>query len=338
MTLNPNKPILLNRNEYFFPHPPEVIRALTSPYEENFISHYAQTSELDSLKIAISNKYNVDKSDILLGHGAEDIFVKILSWFRKEIDSIVIEDFSWTNYLHIAEGFEYHVHSIPTLQLNNSFCFNKNGFYEKLSQLKSSIVFITSPNNPTGHTTDLNDFYNLASFFPQHIFILDSVYNEIINPHYNSLFTLKNIIFIGSFSKFFGMPGLRLGYAIGSLPRAFQLNLGLQPSTIYAALAALNNFETYQDNRNFMLSFTQSLLEKNYRNLEIYKSSAPFFLAKVTSLQNSSQIDFARAEIVSGVIPKYIYRDEDIYLRFGLGPKEICSKIEVYLNSLSSIL
>ena len=334
IVMNHNKAnkLNLNRNEYFFNHPSEVIFALTSPYEENFISHYAQPYELEKLKKAISDIYNVDKNFVLLGHGAEDIFVKILSWFRKEINSIVIEDFSWTNYLHIAEGFNYAVSIIPTLELNNTFSFNKEGFYEKLSHLKSSIVFITTPNNPTGHSANLTDIYSLAQYFPEHIFILDSVYNEIIDPYYSSLFTLKNIIFIGSFSKFFGMPGLRLCYSICSLPKAFQLNLGLQPTTIYAALAALNNFNIYQSNRNFMLEFSKKLSSKNYRNLKIYESCAPFFLSKVI---NSKGINFQEIEEKSGVVPKYINRNEDIYLRFGLGPEEVCSKIELYLNLIT---
>ncbi len=322
--------LFLNRNEYFFTHPTEVIRALTSPYEENFVSHYAKSSELDSLKSALSNIYNVDKEHILLGHGAEDIFVKILSWFRKERDAVVIEDFSWANYLHIAEGFQYEVFAIPTLEGADFFRFNYQAFYNKLSQLKSGIVFVTSPNNPTGHLVDSAEFYKLASSFPEHIFILDSVYNEIISKDYAKLFKLKNIIFVGSFSKFFGMPGLRLGYAIGTLPKAFQLNLGLQPSTIHAALAALNNINYYQENRHFMLQFTRSLLTKKWKGLKIYKSFAPFFLVKIEMPLKKE--NFAKAEAVAGIIPKYIHRTDSTYIRFGLGPQDICNRVEMYLQ------
>lgn len=352
--MSPKQIFYLNRNEYFFNHPPEVIQALTAPSRiqnedkraptheksdqaeriaEEFISHYARPSELETLRNALAEKYSVNTNLILLGHGAEDIFVKILSWFRKEMDSIVIEDFSWTNYLHIAEGFDYQVSTIPVQKTEYTFCFNQTAFYEKLTTLKSAIVFVTSPNNPTGHKVNLTDFHKLVSSFPQHIFILDSVYNEIIDKNYAPLFSLKNFILVGSFSKFFGMPGLRLGYAIGTLPTAFQLNLGLQPSTIYAALAALKHFSEYQNNRQFMLEFANSLLRKKFKYLKIYQSFAPFFLAKVI---NKEKKNFEFAEAQSGVIPKYIYRGEETYLRFGLGPKEICEKIEIYLNEIEN--
>lgn len=324
--------LLLNRNEYFFNHPPDVIRALTSPYEENFISHYAKTDELNYLKKEISKLYNVDQNLVLLGHGAEDIFVKILSWFRKEMDAVVIEDFSWTNYFHIAEGFQYKTTTVSTIEKDNAFYFNTAGFYEILKQLKSAIVFITSPNNPTGHCIDTHELTNLASLFPQHLFILDSVYDEIKNKNYTQFLSLQNCILVGSFSKFFGMPGLRLGYALGQLPRAFQLNLGLQPSTIYAALAALDNFNIYQENRDFMLSFSNNMFQKNLTKVKIYQSYAPFFLVKLPhKILNTTE-----AEEISGVVPKYILRNKENFIRFGLGPKEICDRIEYYLTTLYS--
>ena len=329
--MNSNRNLIhLNRNEYFFPHPPEVIRALKSPYEENFISHYAKPYELENLKLAIAQKYNVDKNSLLLGHGAEDIFVKILSWFRKEIHSVVMEDFSWTNYHHIAEGFQYKVSTIPVLETDTFFAFNTLGFYDKLSEVSQSIIFVTCPNNPTGHGIDLSEFYGLASAFPQHIFILDSVYNEVCSENYASLFSLSNVILVGSFSKFFGMPGLRLGYAIGSLPKAFQLNLGLQPSTISAAMAALKNIDAYEQNRNYMLTFAKNLLRKDYKNVQIYPTQAPFFLAKI----KNNRVQFEEIEQATGILPKYIHRENEIFIRFGLGPKMICEKIENYLAYL----
>ena len=322
--------IYLNRNEYFFKHPPDVIQALSLSFEEKFISHYASTKELSLLKKTLAIIYHVNENSVLLGHGAEDIFVKLLSWFRKEKSSIVMEDFSWTNYLHIAEGFQYDVHTVPVIQSESGFKFDKDGFIRKLGQLNSSIVFITTPNNPTGHDVAIPDLVHLVSLFPNHLFIIDTVYNEIVNVNYAQLFSLKNCIFVGSFSKFFGLPGLRLGYALGQLPNAFQLNLGLQPSTIYAALAALNNYQIYKKNRDEMLSFSRKLFLEKSEKFKVYETHAPFFLIKVYH----KEAPFHLAEEKSGVVPKIIYRDKEIYVRFGLGPKEIQDKVAIYLNTL----
>jgi histidinol-phosphate aminotransferase len=329
--------IYLNRNEYFFRHPAEVKKALSSAYQENFISHYARPSQINELKQALAKVYGVSEKKVLLGHGAEDIFVKLLSWFRKEISSIVIEDFSWANYLHIAGGFQYQVHTVPVLESKTQFIFNKKGFEEKLASLKSAIIFLTTPNNPTGHRIEISDLVSLATQFPNHLFMIDAVYNEIIEPEYKQIFPLENCIFVGSFSKFFGLPGLRLGYAIGNLPEAFQLNLGLQPSTIDAALAALFHYDHYKKNRDFMLAYSKELLDRKYPHLHIYPTFAPFFLVKVLPKKEKlteNSFVFRRAEEKSGVVPKIIFRDGECYLRFGLGPTEICQKVTAYLKAL----
>lgn len=323
----------LNRNEYFFDHHPDVIKALIPPFEECAISHYAKQEELLELKKSLSQKLHVETDKIMLAHGAEDVFVKLLCYLRKGFRTVVVEDFSWTNYLHIAHGFSYDVVHIPTLLSADRFAFNWDGFRRYLSSKEPAIVFITSPNNPTGHSVSLSELHFLVSDFPDHMFILDSVYNDIFCDAYQNLFALQNLIFIGSFSKFFGMPGLRLGYAVGNLPSAFQLNLGLQPSAIQAALAALANMDWYAQNRAHMLAFTKDLCQRDLKNVLVYPSDAPFFLARISNL-NPERAE--KAEASSGVRPKYLLKDGVHYVRFGLGPDVICRKILMYLDAFQS--
>lgn len=319
----------LNRNEYFFDHHPAVIKALIPAYEEYGISHYAKPEDLLRLKQSLAEKLFVDANQIMLAHGAEDVFVKLLCHLKSSFNSVVVEDFSWTNYLHIAQGFSYHVVHISNICLNDRFAFNMCGFKNYLENKDPAIVFITSPNNPTGHSVSLTELHDLVNQFPNHTFILDSVYNEIFCKEYSELFKLKNLILIGSFSKFFGMPGLRLGYAIGNLPKAFQLNLGLQPNAINAALAALFHIDWYQSNRNEMLSFLEKLYQIEFKNIHIYKSNAPFFLAKIAHL--TPEIS-QQAELHSGVRPKYILKDSEHFVRFGLGPNSVCERILKYFE------
>jgi histidinol-phosphate/aromatic aminotransferase/cobyric acid decarboxylase-like protein len=129
------------------------------------------------------------------------------------------------------------------------------------------------------------------------------------------------------------MPGLRLGFAIGQLPKAFHLNLGLQPSTINAAITALDHIDYYQANRIFMLNFIQKISKKNLKEVTFYKSNAPFFMVKINNKQKFSELKFY-CEKRSGIVPKYIDKNGDVYIRFGLGPEFICKKIEIYLEAL----
>lgn len=321
----------LDRNEYFFPHHPDVLHIFQA-FHDSEISKYALITEQHFLREKLAEKlYLKDPKKLTLAHGAEDILVKSLSWFRSQYDSVVIEDFCWNNYLHIASGFGYHVHKINSLNSENNFYLDFNILKKKLSQISHTLVMLTSPNNPTGHSVPLENLLSLIQEFPNHTFLLDMVYAPLFSLNFSELFQYKNALFIGSFSKFFGIPGLRIGFAIGQLPYAFHLNLGMQARSILACHTVLNHIDWYQKNRDSMLQYAKKTANISRKNILIYQSNAPFFLAKILNTKNLDSI-ITNAELNSGVCPKYIAKNDFHYIRFGLGPKIICEKIEKYLS------
>ncbi len=323
---------MLDRNEYFFSHHPEVLEVFHS-FRESNLSKYASISEQQILCKALAGYLNVeDFQKITLAHGAEDILVKSLSWFKSKFNSVVVEDFCWNNYLHIASGFGYQIHKIQSLSSGNKFFLDINSLKKQLSLLSlPTLVLLTSPNNPTGHSVNLENLLSLIQEFPNHTFLLDMVYAPLFSMKLSELFIYENIILIGSFSKFFGMPGLRIGFAIGNLPNAFKLNLGMQTSSLLACKTALNNINWYQKNRDFMLQFMNYTKNIPRKNIFIYQSDATFFLAKILNT-NHYNSTIMNAESASGVRPKYICKNDVHYIRFGLGPEHICNKIEKYLS------
>lgn len=323
---------MLDRNEYFFSHHPEVLQVFHSFTESN-LSKYASINEQQALLKDLANHLCIeDPQKITLAHGAEDILVKSLSWLKSKINSVVVEDFCWNNYLHIASGFGYQIHKIQTLSYGNKFYLDINSLKNQLKILSlPTLVLLTSPNNPTGHSVNLENLLSLIQEFPKHTFLLDMVYAPLFSMKLSELFKYENVIIIGSFSKFFGMPGLRIGFAIGNLPNSFQLNLGMQTSSLLACKSALNNINWYQKNRDFMLQYMNHCKNMPRKNICIYQSDATFFLAKIL---NTNQYDWIimNAEENSGVRPKYICKNDAHYIRFGLGPEHICNKIEKYLS------
>ena len=327
----PTSVLMLDRNEYFFPHHPEVLNVYHS-FSEGNLSNYASIKEQQSLNEILANHLQLnDSQKITLAHGAEDILVKSLSWLKSRYHTVVVEDFCWNNYLHIATGFGYQIHKIPSLSSHHKFYLDLNTLNKQLTSLPPSLVLLTSPNNPTGHSVNIEILLSLVQEFPNHTFLLDMVYAPLFSINFSELFKHKNVIFIGSFSKFFGMPGLRIGFSIGDLPNAFQLNLGMQASSLLACKFALNNINWYQKNRDFMLKYANNTANIPRSNISVYHSDATFFLAKIL---NSNHLDsiYKNAELSSGVRPKYICKNDVHYIRFGLGPENICQKIEKYLS------
>ncbi|BBH53666.1 pyridoxal phosphate-dependent aminotransferase [Fluviispira sanaruensis] len=322
--------IALDRNEYYFDHHVEVLN-LFQFYNQQGHSRYAASTDHVLLQNALATLFKVDLQKITLTHGAEDALIKALAWLKLKYKTLVLEDFSWANYNHIAEGLGFQLKKVQTQIKADSFCLNTSELRNYLDSSEPSVVLLTSPNNPTGHEISEKELYALLKSYPKHFFILDMVYAPFFKHEFAPLLCSENSLFVGSFSKFFGLPGLRVGFAIGYLPKAFQLNLGLQPQAIQICQTALQHIDWYQSNRNEMLTFAKSLERFKFKNISIFKTSASFFLVKLPLFKDLEQI-LLFAEKQSFVRPKFLIKDKNPYLRFGLAPVNVCNKIEDYLS------
>lgn len=331
-TLTALSTLALNRNEYFFPLPKLVLEALERSQEK--LTTYAQPKDHEALRARICADLGLPPHLLFLTHGAEDALVKIMCWYRQHLGSIVVADFCWATYLELAQGFDYVIHKIPCNETENSFQTDLAHLHGWLEKHPPSLVLLASPNNPTGHTLPVEELVSLAKSFPAHVFVIDGVYDNW--PSTNSRLPAQhdNVFFIGSFSKYFGLPGLRVGFLVGHAPQAFHLNLGLQPFSIDICMAALNSYSIYEGNRDTMLRFAFELKQHSTECLKVYSTYAPFALVKLSGAIWSEKA-FVEAEKASGVKPKYFVHDGFQYLRWGLGPKEINAQIEKYMKKLA---
>lgn len=321
----------LNRNEFHFEHPREVLEAAMVKQED--LSTYATTESHSALATEVANLLNCDLGQLCLGHGAEDLLIKTLCWLRLQSRSILLSQFSWHNYRFISVGLGFECQEVPTGIERESFYEDLDLFDACLEKAhQTQVVLITSPNNPTGHTVSLEKLTALIEKFPKHFFLVDLVYDEPCSK-FLELKKYKNVFLFGSFSKFFGLPGLRVGYCVSSLlPPAYQLNLGLSPSALRATLAALDHYDTYLGFRKEMLRSVEQLRLRNSTRLTFYKSFAPFVLMECHDVLDKTKVDNAVLKI--GVEPKFFQFENKSFMRWGLGPAPIVERIEQFVETL----
>lgn len=339
--LIPSPILALNRNESFFMHPAAVREALThEPFE---VSHYASEAQHGALVHGLAAGLGVQQGRVTLFHGAEDALVKLLSWHRQASSTVVVAEFSWLNYLHVARGLGYTVRHVPCEEGASRFTTPLAALDDVLAREPgSAIVLLASPNNPTGHALPCDAFAALVARFPRHVFILDGVYDAFESPFALLADTAPNCYFVGSFSKFFGLPGLRVGYAVGACPKGFNLSLGLPPTALKAALAALAHRKCYAQNRAVMRTFAHELAHlvaqrpRGGSGVRAFESEAPFVLVKIEVPELGADA-FTQAEALSGVMPKYLEHAGARYLRWGLGPWQINEKIKSYMLMLQAL-
>ena len=175
------------------------------------------------------------------------------------------------------------------IPLKSDFSIDKNEIL-KLSSKKTKILFLCSPNNPTGNSFDTNNLTDLIKSF-KGIVVVDEAYIDFSSKQ--SLISLiednNNLIITQTMSKAFGMAGIRLGMGFSNEKIINYLNKIKPPYNINIlterkALEELNKIDEIEKNISIVLNqrnLLVSCLEKLDFVKKIYKSDANFLLVKV---------------------------------------------------------
>jgi histidinol-phosphate aminotransferase len=340
-----NTVLRLNRNEYFFHHPEEVSRLLEDG--DAFEGRRYTPPEVASafhteLAHALGLPQTSERASLCLFHGAEDALLKILLWKAPRLGNVVLPSFSWSNYASLAEGLGLAAESFPVNVGSRGFSYDLDALDALLSGApKPRLVLLATPNNPTGHALSLEAVVSLVEKHPKHTFVVDAVYDAFSA----SLFSLPqchaNVFVLGSMSKFFGLPGLRLGFGVGLFPRSFTLALGFNPYALKIARAALQRRAHYQANWDAMQEQANLLFQQTRDSPDCsfaftpFETRASFFLVRLEARLSERQFDTLVGQ--SGVLPKAFEHEGKRYLRFGLGPADVCARIAVFLGAFSKM-
>ncbi|WP_238785692.1 histidinol-phosphate transaminase [Blattabacterium cuenoti] len=247
------------------------------------------------LKEKISNLKNIPSSKIFLGNGSDEIIDLIYRIFsRPEVDNSII--FPPTYGMYEVSGKIHGVNIVKIYLTKEKYQLDLEKIEKSLTK-KSKIIFICSPNNPTGNDIKRKDIEYLIKKFTG-IVVLDEAYIDFSNQKSLSLDIDKypNLIILQTLSKSWGLAGLRIGIAIASADIIQWMNKIKHPYNIslHSQKIAIQSLE----NRDlFFYHLKNILLEREYikKSLEkipiiekVYPSSANFLLIK-TKLNFSSK-------------------------------------------------
>ena len=228
-------------------------------------------------------------SQIFLGNGSDepiDLIIR-LTCEPKE-DNIVILPPTYGMYEVSASVNNVEIQKIP---LTTDYQLDTQKIITSINS-KTKLIFICSPNNPTGNLIDRKAILNIVKNFQQGIVIIDEAYNDFSNePSFiPELDNLPNVMVLQTFSKAWGLASLRLGMAFGSEELVKLLNKIKYPYNING-LTQRALFENI-DNIEFMKDSVKKLnqnrekvifeLKKLPNVLNIFPSDANFLLVKFT--------------------------------------------------------
>lgn len=312
MNINPNGPS---------PKVVEAIRANLGSVNKYPDSDYLPLAE------RIADFHKITPNEVTLSCGSREVLRMAAAAFLSRHKTLVLASPSFGHVADLAKRADAQVIAVP---LDKYYAHDLNAMLRH-TNASTGLVYICNPNNPTGSLTprkDLEEFFQKLP--PKLAVVIDEAYHEYVGPssEYASFIDHpihdNRLIVVRTFSKMYGLAGLRLGYAVSSKETSLklssmQLERGLNIVATRAAAAALDDSEYVRQSSKRNVDDRQEFYNQtNGRMLRQVDSHTNFVLMN-TGLPSSQVIEhFGRNNIVLGrAVPLM-----DKYVRVAISTKE----------------
>jgi len=290
------------------------------------------------LKKALGEKLGIKEDNIILGNGSDEIVSLITRIFLQKGDEAIMGDPSFLMYKIDAQLSRAKVTSVP---LKNSRLDLSE--MSKAVGSKTKLIFISNPNNPTGTIITEDEVEHFLRDVPSRILtVFDEAYYEYVeDTNYPQSIDLldrnSNIIILRTFSKIYGLAGLRVGYGVGSPEIIELLNKARPPFNVnsLAQVAALASLED-EDQVNRSKSLVREGKEFLYSHLRRLKVSfiptqANFILIKIGKKAKDIEAKLLKKGIIVRGMGAYSLPH---YIRVTIGTKP---QNEEFIKNLQTI-
>jgi len=240
------------------------------------------------LKQKLAAKLGVETANLILGNGSNEIIEFVAHALLAPGTNVVVSQFCFAIYPIVAKMFGADVITVPARDYGHDL-----PAMLKAITPDTRIVFVANPNNPTGTRAPREEVIKFVNDVPDDVLlVMDEAYIEFLDDAVDlvpliRLGARKNLVLMRTFSKIYGLAGLRVGYGIADaglisafekVRQPFNINLLAQA----AALAALDDEEHVRKTRANNFGGLQ-FFEKTFRrlNLQFVPSSANFILVRV---------------------------------------------------------
>ena len=281
------------------------------------------------LRETLSKKFKLDKNRIILGSGSDQIFELICKSFLKKDDEVIVPKYSFIIYRIYSKMCGAKV----IYSKENNFKVSVKEILKKVTS-KTKVVFLANPNNPTGTYVTKKDLLFLRKKLRSNILlVVDDAYFEYVKQkEYSSALKLflnyKNVIMTRTFSKIYGLAGLRVGWGYGSKEIINTLNkikppFNVNKAALFSASAAVKDSIWLRKEIKHVNNWNKKMFnEFKQMKIETNKSYSNFLLVNFNKVKiNSSKVFKLLAE--AGIL----VRKMDVYgiknsLRITIGKSE----------------
>ena len=267
--------------------------------------NYYPNGGLD-LRIRLAKEFDLKVENVIAGSGSDSIMSGIIRAFLCDDDEVLTTDAAFIGFQVLARSRGIAYRTVPY----RDWHYDLKALAAAITG-KTKIIYLANPNNPTGTIFSKHEFDDFYAHVPERVLIiLDEAYFEYAkdNPRYpdSMHYRYDNVITLRTFSKIYGLAGLRIGYGFAHeelIENLLKVKLPFEPSAPaqIAAIAALDDKEfvhrALELNARSLRLIAESLRQMG---LEVIPSSANFVMLP---LEDAKEAQWLTDELLSkGVI------------------------------------
>ena len=240
-----------------------------------------------NLRENISDYINIDSKNIIPGNGATEIIYLLMKSIKRRLAILnpTFSEYGRGAKLNNLEIIDFH------LKEENNFSIDLDEIQKNMDKFDS--LFICNPNNPNGKVKDLNELLDLM-IENDKLLIVDETFMEFVGEEekyslINKIEQTPNLFILKAVTKFFGMPGLRLGYGVTSNKQIIKnIYEYKEPWTINSFAENLSNYlfkdkEYINGSKDYYINERKFMLEelRKISRLKVYDTDTNFVLIKL---------------------------------------------------------
>lgn len=315
------KLVKLNSNENALGPSPLAIQAIQDELPK---LHLYPDGASELLRKAIAVYHGVEMDEVFAGNGSDDIIKLLSETFLDADDEIVMPFPSFSQYGFGAEVMNATIRAVP---LRKDFSYDIEAVLSAVNE-RTKILYLCTPNNPTGTILKQSDFDWLMERLPAHVFVVvDLAYDNYATSAQRFHLTRQaleypNVAYLHTFSKLYGLAGLRVGYALGNREVWSYVHRVREPFNVNrlaqrAAVAALTDTNHLHRSRELAMRSRLQYASLADHGFEVVPSDANFILVKTGN--GWQTFEYLRAQ---GILVRAGYPGLEEYVRITFGVDE----------------
>lgn len=328
----------LHLNENLFKPSPKCLDVVKNARMEDLYLY--DLGHDDELLQALSKDTGISANNIFIHNGSSECIKSIGSILLSEGDIVLVPAPGWSYYKSVADAKFAKCVNYEVREGADSYEYNVDDILTKARENKPRLIVVTSPQMPTGCEISTESIEKIVSENPDSVILLDEAYwgyGDVTSSFEKHLITTyANVVITRTFSKFYGLADIRIGYGLCSYPlrRTIGLDLPLfRASGICRriAKAAIEDREYYdrmrEETREVRSWFIDELNKLD--GVKAYKTGSNFVFIKL----DHADADRVRAYMEENGILIRLFTDKDaLRLRITIGPKDLMERVVYQLK------